>query len=83
MALHRGRVLSTPLFNTLMLSILDIPLPEGCKINFYADGLAIISTGRRNTNVVRKNQLYQDCMSEECQMVGLKISDGKLKVKAL
>lgn len=34
----QGGVLSPALFNTLMSNILDIHLPEGCKIISYADG---------------------------------------------
>ena len=41
----QGGVLSPALFNTLMSNILDIRLPEGCKIISYADDLAIIASG--------------------------------------
>ena len=76
----QGGVLSPALFNTLMIGILRIQLPGGCKIISYADDLAIICTGPQ---VMNKAQRSLDLVSAECCRVGLRISAQKSKAMAL
>ena len=76
----QGGVLSPALFNTLMSNILDIHLPEGCKIISYADDLAIIASGN---HCLTRAQRCLNLVSEECCRTGLKISAAKSKAMAL
>ena len=73
----QGGVLSPTLFNVLMVNILELPLPNGCKIISYADDLALIVTGKGNK--FQRAQLCLNDIEDESCRIGLKISAAKSK----
>ncbi|XP_076041774.1 uncharacterized protein LOC143025660 [Oratosquilla oratoria] len=73
----QGGVLSPALFNVLMEKLLGTELPPGCRIISYADDLALVVTGRGAHQ--RKAQTCLSRVSEQCAILGLKVSPAKSK----
>lgn len=58
-----------------MISILDLQLPEGCRISSYV-ALALIPSGKYS---VRRTQLCLDLLSDKCCRIRLKMYSSQVK----
>ena len=75
----QGSVLSPILWNILVNSIFEVPLPEGCSIRAFADDIAVTVEGGSRLDIESKANKVLSCLDTWAQANKLDFSPEKSK----